>query len=118
MKMKEFEEMFNQRPTIDIDGEFDQMIADSDLGDDEDSLSLDRVKESTTSDFHLSFMNESENDDTVDDMYVGTPDYEDEFDTGSPDELDIEEEDMGEAMYSLELDDDEDSEALDDADED
>lgn len=154
MTTKEFEEMFGQSFSIDIDNTFDKAIAAEEVDDDEDGECIDTVqKESSlglsfgsvledsgntefnifdessndlnlsfggknqsksleeSSDFNLSFMNES-SDEVEDDLYVGNEDFDSQFDlmTDEDDGLDVAS-DCGDAEYID--DDDEDGECID-----
>ena len=154
MTTKEFEEMFGQSFSIDVDNTFDKAIAAEELDDDEDGECIDTVqKESSlglsfgsvledsgdtefnmfdessndlnlsvgrrnqsksleeSSDFNLSFMNES-SDEVEDDLYVGNEDFDSQFDlmTDEDDGLDVAS-DCGDAEYID--DDDEDGECID-----
>ncbi len=154
MTTKEFEEMFGQSFSIDVDNTFDKAIAAEEVDDDEDGECIDTVqKESSlglsfgsvpedsgdtefnmfdessndfdlsfgrrnqhesleeSSDFNLSFMNES-SDEVEDDLYVGNEDFDSQFDlmTDEDDGLDVAS-DCGDAEYID--DDDEDGECID-----
>ena len=154
MTTKEFEEMFGQSFSIDVDNTFDKAIATEEVDDDEDGECIDTVqKESSlglsfgsvledsgdtefnmfdessndfdlsfdrrnqsksleeSSDFNLSFMNES-SDEVEDDLYVGNEDFDSQFDlmTDEDDGLDVAS-DCGDAEYID--DDDEDGECID-----
>lgn len=155
MTTKEFEEMFGQHFSIDVDNTFDNAIATEEVDDDEDGKCIDAVqKESSSldlsfgsvledsgdaefnmfdessndlnlsfgtknnsksleesSDFNLSFMNES-SDEVEDDLYVGNEDFDSQFDlmTDEDDGLDVAS-DCGDAEYID--DDDEDGECID-----
>ena len=135
MTTKEFEEMFGQSFSIDVDNTFDKAIAAEEVDDDEDGECIDTVqKESSlglsfgsvledsgdtefnmfdesSNDFNLSFMNES-SDEVEDDLYVGNEDFDSQFDlmTDEDDGLDVAS-DCGDAEYID--DDDEDGECID-----
>lgn len=137
MNIKEFEDQFNQKFSIDVDGDFNEAMVKDILDNDEDGECIDAVKKESF-DFNFSFdpdhdpdrsyQNESfntrnnglnlsfcnENDDPViDDLYVGSSNYENEFDFDIEiDALNVES-DAGEDEYESPIEDDEDGECID-----
>ena len=134
MKTKEFEDSFNFSFSIDTEGDFNEEMAKSvfDNENEDDGEVIDQVQKESVDDLDFSFMKkgtddnisesstddiefsfskkENVNEETIDDLYVGSAD-EDEFDMIEDDALDVESEDAGEAEF--ELLDDEDGELLD-----
>ena len=130
MTTKEFEEMFNQKFSIDVDNTFDNAISTELAEDDEDGECIDKVQKESSLDlsfgfssndninnhsksnnsFRLSFMGESS--EVEDDLYVGNEDFDSQFNLSAngDDGLDVAE-DYGEAEYID--DDDEDGECID-----
>lgn len=137
MNIKEFEDQFNQKFSIDVDGDFNESIVKDMLDNDEDGECIDAAKNEsfdlglsfdTDHDPDQSYQNESyntsnnglnlsffnENDDSIiDDLYVGSTDTEKEFDLDVEiDALDVLS-DAGDDEYESPIDDDEDGECID-----
>lgn len=137
MNIKEFENQFNQKFSIDVDGDFDTAAAKDMIENDEDGECIDAVKKesfnfglsfdpyndtdqsyenesynSNNFGLKLSFCNEN-NDSVIDDLYVGSADREEEFDF----DLEIDAlnvlSDAGEDEYESDMEDDEDGECID-----
>lgn len=125
MKIKEFDEMFdNASFNIDVDGDFDMEIE----GEKEKEVEALRNGEDYELEESFSFgravhMNEEvevynsgediTTGDIDDHMYIGSNDYDAEFDMMAEDPLELEAEDQDDAAYEYEFDNDDTGECID-----
>ena len=120
MKMSEFDKMFDTSFSIDVDGDFDMEME----GEKEKEIEAARKGEDYELEESFSFgrevhineeMNEENNNprDIEDYMYLGSKDFDAEFEMMCDDPLELEAEDSEEAAYEYEFDNDDVGECID-----